>query len=322
MGTTGKISLREAFGQELAFQGEHYPDLYVVAAGTSNSDCSQAFGKKFPKRFFNVGINEPNGVALATGIAMEGKRVVMADMSIFLTMAYGQLITAARQGNIHLIIAASHTGVTVGADGGSAQDITDIARMRLIPGFTIVAPWDGDHTREVLRQMLAKKGLYYLRLNRGPLPLFTEKLVEDFRAQHPFGIEPPCVIRQGRALTVVAVGDMVYPALQAAIEFDGQLDLNCIEVIGISVVEPFNPQTILESVEKTGRLVVVEDHMYVGGLSEQLPRVLVEEGILFRMRSVSLGRTFGTSGEPDELLKLYNLDQESLIAAYQKALGW
>ncbi|MCX6785233.1 MAG: hypothetical protein NTZ18_00060 [Candidatus Komeilibacteria bacterium] len=316
-----KISLRDAFGQELALQGEQHPELYVFAAGTSNSDCSAKFGEKFPERFFNFGINEANMVAAATGVAMAGKIVVASDMSIFLTCAYAQLITAARQGKIHLIIAASHTGIGVGADGGSAQDITDIGRMRLIPGFTIVAPWDGDHVKTALKQMIANPGLYYLRLNRGPLPQFTQELYEQGWISQRFGLELPRLLKCGGQLTVVTYGDMVHPALQAAKKIDPMFEQR-IDVIGVSVIEPLDADEILSSVTSTERLIAVEDHMHVGGLSEQLPKILAEAGIHFRMRSVSLGRHFGTSGEPDELFKLYGLDEDSLIRAYREALDW
>ena len=303
-----KISLRQAFGEELALLGEKYSKLQVVAAGTSNSDGSQLFGKKFSDRFWNVGISEPNAVALATGMAMAGNPVVIADMAIFYTMAYAQLITAARQTRIHLIVAASHTGLGVGQDGGSAQDITDIGRMRLIPGFTIATPWDGDMVRETLREMLGNPGLYYLRLNRSDLPLFSKA--------YGASREPLCsqtIKLSGQlGVTVVTYGDMVYPVLQAVPEYSGESDPVYVDLFGLTTVEPLKTEEIFRSLAATGRLLVVENHMAAGGVGEMLVSLALQAGLEFQFRLAALPREFGTSGKSEELFKLYGLDQGSL----------
>ncbi|OGY90003.1 MAG: hypothetical protein A2927_01435 [Candidatus Komeilibacteria bacterium RIFCSPLOWO2_01_FULL_45_10] len=309
MNITGKISLREAFGQELLAQGKIWPDLVVLDAGTSNSTYSQLFGQMFPNRFFNAGINELGMIGLATGMAMAGRRVVACDMSIFLQHAYAHLVTAARQGDIHLIVAATHTGVTVGADGGSAQDVTDIGRMRLIPNFTIVAPWDGNQTRLALRQMLEQPGLYYLRLNRPALPIFTS--LED-----PFQIGRAYRLVEGNGLTLIAMGDIVHQAIEAA-EKVGE---SKVEIIGVATVEPLDEQTILESAAKTGKVITLENHSLVGGLSEQIAGLLRASHLAVPLWPMALPREFGTSGEPEELLKLYQLDVDSVVRLCQEVI--
>ncbi len=139
--TFGKQSLRAAFGEALVEAGNKYEDLRVLDAGTKNSTYSEKFQRAFPDKFVTPGINEPGMLGLAAGMAMAGRRVVAADMSVFLHHAYAQIRAAARQGNdMHMIIAASHTGIAVGPDGGSAHDITDMARMRLDPNITVVTP--------------------------------------------------------------------------------------------------------------------------------------------------------------------------------------
>lgn len=298
----GSQSLREAFGEGLVEAGKRYPDLRVLDAGTKNSTMSEAFQKAFPDRFYTPGINEPGMIGLAAGIAMAGRRVVACDMSIFLQHAYAHLLTAARQGSdLHLIVAASHTGVAVGPDGGSAHDTTDLARMRLIPGYTVISPWDGAQTKKALEVILERPGFYYVRLNRPKVPLFVKEPAS-------FEIGKAYVLREGSALTIIAVGDKVWTALQAA----GELGEGVAEVIGVATLEPFDRETIGQSAAKTGRVVTIEDHIPQGGLFETVAGVLAEEHPT-RMRKAAVPRIYTTSGEPDELARLYGIDRLALM---------
>jgi len=305
--TYGSASLREAFGAALAEAGKSCPDLRVLDAGTKNSTMSEGFQKAYPDRFYTAGINEPGMIALATGIAMTGRRVVACDMSIFLQHAHAQMLTAARQGNdLHFIVAASHTGVAVGPDGGSAHDVTDLARMRLIPGYTVITPWDGAQVKSVLDTILTKPGFYYVRLNRPKVPIFLADPA-------PFEIGNAYRLREGSRVTIVAVGDKVFTALEAAEE----LGEGVAEVIGISTLEPFDGATVAASAAKTRRVVTYEDHISQGGLFETVAGVLAER-CPTPMRKVAVPRAFTTSGEPDELAKLYGIDKASLIDTCRK----
>jgi len=302
METYGKISLREAFGKSLVEAGERWDDLRVLDAGTKNSTYSQAFEKVYPDRFYTAGINEPGLIGLATGIAMAGRRVVAADMSVFLHHAYAQIRAAARQGqDLHLIIAATHTGIAVGPDGGSAHDITDMARMRLIPYMKVLTPWDGNQVRAALNMTLDVPGLYYLRLNRPPVPIFTKKSA-------PFELGRAYRLGVGEKVTIIAVGDKTFTALTATEE----LGENYADVIGISTLEPLDEKTILESAARTGKVVTVEDHMYLGGLYESVAGVLARHRPT-PMRRVALDRITTTSGQPDELARIYELDVQAIV---------
>jgi len=294
--------LREGFGEALVEAGKRWPDLRVLDAGTKNSTMSELFQRAFPDRFYTLGINEPGMIGLAAGIAMAGRRVVACDMSVFLHHAYAHIRAAARQGDdLHLVITASHTGVAVGPDGASAQDTTDLARMRLIPNFIIVTPWDGAQVRRIVEVILEEKGCYYLRLNRPKIPVFLKEPA-------PFEIGRAYRLREGERVTVVALGDKVYSALTAAEALgDGYAD-----VIGVATLEPLDVDTILASAARTGRVVTVEDHMYVGGLFESVAGLLARRHPT-KMRRVGLDRLFTTSGEPDELARIYELDTKAVV---------
>jgi len=304
----GKISLREAFGEALVEAGGRYRDLRVLDAGTKNSTMSGKFADAYPDRFFTPGINEPGMIGIATGMAMAGRRVVACDMAVFLHHAYAHIRAAARQGDIHLVIAASHTGIAVGPDGGSAHDITDLARMRLVPGFKVLTPWDGRQVKKAVEKVLAEPGRYYLRLNRPPVPVF---LSEDFR----FEIGKAYRLREGDGVTLVACGDKVFTALQAA----ERLGEGVAEVIGVATMEPLDTATIIASAARTGRVVTVEDHMFVGGLFEAVAGLMAQTRPT-PMRRVSLERTFTTSGQPDELARIYAVDMQAVVETCRKFL--
>ncbi len=302
MKTYGNESLRVAFGEAIAAAGDNYEDLRVLDAGTSNSTSSIKFAKKFPERFYTLGINEPGMLGLASGVAMAGKRVIACDMSVFLHHAYAQIRATARQGDdMHFILATTHTGVSVGPDGGSAHDLTDMARMRLIPNFNVLTPWDGNHVRKIVDIILKDKGYYYVRLNRPGIPIFTDKSVE-------FEVGKAYKLMEGERVTIIAVGDKVYPALKAA----EQLGEGYADVIGISTLEPLDSDTILKSVKRTGKVVTIEDHVYIGGLFESVAGLLAQHNPT-PIKPIALERKFTESGDPLDLLKMYGLDVDSIV---------
>lgn len=306
----GFQSLREAFGEALVELGQIYPDLRVLDAGTKNSTLSERFERVYPSRFYTPGINELGMIGLATGLAMAGFRVVACDMSVFLEHAYAHLYTAARQGKgLHLIVAASHTGVTVGPDGSSAHDVRDLTRMRLIPHFVIVTPWDGNQVKSAMKLMMEKPGYYYLRLNRPKVPLFLEEPA-------PFELGKAYLLKEGKDVTLIAVGDRVYPTLVAAEE----LGEGVAEVIGISTLEPLDEETIVASAAKTGKVITVEDHIYVGGLFESVAGVLARQHPT-PMRKLAIPRQYTTSGEPPKLEEIYQISSSAIVSACRDFLG-
>jgi len=298
----GKKSLREAFGEALLEAGKSYDDLMVFDAGTSNSTMSGQYRKAYPERFFTAGINELGMIGLATGMAMAGKRAVACDMSVFLHQAYDHIRTAARQGDdLHLIIAATHTGVAVGPDGGSAHDLSDVARMRLVPKFTVITPLDANQVHSVVDVVLARTGFYYIRLNRPKVPIFLPDPA-------PFEIGKALHLASGDKVTILAMGDRAYTALSAA----EQLGTGFADVWGISTVEPLDNESILASAAKTGRVVTVEDHLAIGGLYEAVAGLLSER-LPTRMKPVAIPRTFTTSGETEELEAMYKIDTAAVV---------
>ena len=174
-------------------------------------------------------------------------------------------------------------------------------RMRLVPNFKIITPWDGLQVRQIVKVILEEKGYYYVRLNRPKVPVFLKEPAS-------FEIGRAYRLSEGECVTIIASGDKVFNALQAAEE----LGAGFADVIGIATLEPLDSDTILASASRTGRVITFEDHMYIGGLYESVAGLLARY-MPTPMRRISLNRVFTTSGEPDELAEMFDLTTEALV---------
>src|SRR6266568_3256447 len=165
-------STREAFGQALAKLGEENPDIVVIDGDVHNSTRTDFFAKKFPERFFNVGIAESNLVGVAAGLACAGKRAWLASFACFIMCnAYDQLRMSVAFPNIDVKIVGTHGGISIGEDGPSQMGIEDVALACALPHFTVVVPADEPSTRAAVRELHAQEGPAYLRTGRPNCPI-------------------------------------------------------------------------------------------------------------------------------------------------------
>ncbi|MFI5415699.1 MAG: transketolase family protein, partial [Candidatus Lutacidiplasmatales archaeon] len=199
-------SLRDAYGLELLALGGEDPELVVLDADLSGSTRTQLFGRKFPERFFNVGVMEPTMVTMASGLALSGRTVFASTFAVF---AAGQAYNMVRQSvcynHANVKIVATHGGLLVGGDGGTHQMLEDIALMRGLPGMTVIVPCDAPSTRAATRAVTRFDGPAYIRLTRENLPTVTDG---------SFAIGKAAELRAGGDLTLVAVGALVGRALE------------------------------------------------------------------------------------------------------------
>src|SRR5512138_3730514 len=204
------IATRDAYGEVLAELGAENTDVVVLDADLSGSTKTAIFAKKFPERFFNMGIAEANMVGTAAGLAAAGKIPFVSTFAIF---AAGRAWEPIRQSvaypKANVKIVPTHGGVTVGEDGGSHQSVEDIAIMRAIPNMTVIVPGDAVETREAVAAAAAHKGPVYIRLGRNKVPaLFNE----DYR----FAIGKGCELAPGNDMTFITTGLMTAQAVLAA----------------------------------------------------------------------------------------------------------
>lgn len=301
---------RDIYGQTLVELGRRNPNIVVLDADLSSSTRTCLFAKEFPDRFFNFGVAEQNMMATSAGFASCGKLVFVSTFAIFATgRAWDQIRNTICYNNFNIKIVASHAGITVGPDGSSHQALEDIALMRTIPNMTILVPCDGPETREAILAVTERPGPAYVRLGRSKVPTL---LKED-----KFHLGRARTLRRGKDLSVIACGIMVKEALDAA----STLEKEGIEasVIDMHTVKPLDVQTIIDAARSTKRIVVCEEHMITGGLASAVSEVLSEE-LPTPLVRIGIKDKFGQSGDPEDLMREYNLTAQDIVKAAKKLL--
>src|SRR5581483_800073 len=209
-------STREAFGLALAQVGAEHPHIVVVDGDVHNSTRTEHFAKKFPERFFNVGIAESNLVGVAGGLASSGKQVWAASFACFIMCnAYDQLRMSVAFPCLDVKVVGSHAGISIGEDGPSQMGIEDVSLACSLPNFTVVVPADEVATDKAVRALAAMKTPAYLRAGRPKVPIIYENAA-------PFTLGKANQLRDGKDVTIIANGLMVAEALKAAETLAGQ----------------------------------------------------------------------------------------------------
>ncbi|MGQ9477302.1 MAG: transketolase family protein [Candidatus Bipolaricaulia bacterium] len=306
-----KASLRKAFGEALVELGEEDERVVVLTADLAGSTNTDLFAKRFPERFFNLGITEANMMALAAGLAMSGKRPFVSTFAIFAAgKPWEQVRQAIAYQSAPVRIVATHAGLTVGEDGASHQMLEDINNMRVLPNMDVIVPADAVETKQAI---LALKdhdaNPVYVRLARAPFPV-----VFDDAYKFEFGRAK--VLRQGEDVSLFACGLMVYQSLRAA-ELLAEKGLSA-EVVNVSTIKPLDLETILASASKTQAAVSAEEHQAIGGLGSALAEALAEHCPVPLERVGVLDR-FGQSGSAEALIEYYGLTPEGIAQAAIRA---
>ncbi len=307
----GNIATREAYGKALAELGERYENIVVLDADLSKSTKTFEFKKKFPERFFNIGISEQDLMGTAAGFATCGKIPFASTFAMFAAgRAFEQVRNSIAYPNLNVKIAATHAGITVGEDGASHQAIEDIAIMRAIPDMTVINPSDAVTTKKTIEAVIKYKGPVYIRLGRLAVPVIHNEDVE-------FEIGKGIVLKEGKDATIIAIGFMVHLAMEAAdILKNENIDA---EVIDMHTIKPIDKDLIIKSAIKTKAVVTAEEHNIIGGLGSAVAEVLSEECPTPMVR-VGIGDVFGQSGKPADLVEFYKITAKDIVDAVMKLM--
>ena len=309
---TGKKDTRSGFGVGLLEAGKADPRVVALTADLKGSLKMDAFAAEFPERFVQCGIAEANMVGVAAGLAITGKVPFAGSFAEFITgRVYDQIRQEVAYGHTNVKLASSHAGITLGEDGATHQTMEDIALMRALPGMVVINPCDFNQTKNATIAAAKYDGPVYLRFGRPSVPNFTP---ED----EPFEIGKAYVMNEGKDVTIIATGHLVWEALQAAeaLEAEGV----SAEVLNVATVKPLDTEAVLASVGKTGCAVVAEEHGMAGGLGELVAGVLAA-GKPAPLEYVNGGDRFGESGSPAELIAAFGLDAAHIVAAAKKAIA-
>jgi transketolase len=307
-----KIATRDAYGKALLILGAENPNVVVLDADLSKSTKTADFGKKYPERFFNMGIAEANLLGTAAGLAAAGKIPFASTFAIFAVgRAFEQIRNSIAYPKLNVKIAATHSGITVGEDGGSHQAIEDVAIMRAVPNMVVLVPADGEETRQVILASAKYNGPVYIRMGRLAVPLL-------FGEDYNFEIGKANVLIEGIDVAIMANGLMVSMALEAAEELVAEGI--SVSVVNVASVKPLDEETIVRIAKQTKAVVTAEEHNIIGGLGSAIAEVLGEK-LPTPMVRVGLKDTFGESGRPQELLEKYGLTKGDLVKAVHEALA-
>jgi len=305
------IATREAYGNALAQIGED-PRIVVLDADLSKSTKTAVFKNKYPERFINMGIAESNMMAAAAGIASCGKVVFASTFAIFASgRAFEQVRNSICYSALNVKIGATHAGLTVGEDGASHQSIEDIALMRAVPNMTVICPADGVEAK--LATIAASKidGPVYLRFSRMAAPVLFDE------STYKFEIGKGVTLSEGSDVTIIATGVMVSEAVAAAEQLKS--DGISARVVNIHTIKPIDKDIIVKAAKETGAIVTCEEHNVIGGLGGAVSEVLVQNCPV-PVKMVGVQDKFGKSGKAEEVMKLYGLTAENIVAKAKEAI--
>ncbi|HZZ98399.1 MAG TPA: transketolase C-terminal domain-containing protein [Candidatus Saccharimonadia bacterium] len=305
-----KSATRDGFGIGLVEAARYHDKIVGMSADLTGSTRMSEFAKIFPKRFFNVGIAEQNMVGMAAGLALDGFTPFAASYGVFFGRAWDHIRIQVCLSNLNVKLVGTHAGLTVGADGATAQALEDISMLRALPSLTIVSPCDALEAKKAVLAIADMVGPVYLRLSREETPVITTE-------RTPFVLGRPEIFATGKDLTIFSTGIMLNQALEAArtLEYAGVSAM----VVNIHTIKPLEAKSIIPLIAKTCAAVVVEEHQIHGGLGSVLAEIFALNQPI-PMEQVAVQDRFGQSGKGDELLKAYGLTAEKVVAAAKKVL--
>ncbi len=295
---------RNAYGDALCELGEVNDKVVVLDSDLAHATMTMGFAKKYPERFFNAGIAEANMVDMAAGLSTMGLIPFCSTFAIFGTgRAYEMVRNSVAYPGFNVKLCMTHSGITVGEDGGSHQSIEDVALMRVIPGMVVISPCDANEARKAVFALADYNGPAYLRLSRPASHIFDGDM--------PFIIGKANVMEEGSDVAIFAHGLMVKSAVDAAAALK-EKGISA-AVINMHTIKPLDRECVEKYAKSCKKVVTIEEHSVIGGLGDAVADIVVSMPDV-TMLKIGVNDQFGQSGTPDELLKEYGLDTESIIS--------
>lgn len=301
---------RDGFGKALLELGDSDDNIWVITADVSESTRTHWFADKYPKRFVQLGVAEQNMAGVASGISSCNKTVFISAFGAFSPgRNFDQIRVSICYNNSNVKIHASHTGLSVGADGASHQMLEDISMMRTLPNMVVLVPSDMEEARKATLAAAKINGPVYIRTSREKYPVFT--------TDHEFIIGKSNVLKKGKDVAIFACGLQVWDSLEAAKELEKQkIDAS---VINMHTIKPIDKQIIIEKAKECKILISVEDHQITGGLGSAIAEVL-SENCNAKLIRLGVKDTFGETGDTPELYNKFGLDKDAIVNSVKNAL--
>ncbi len=308
-----QIPIRKGFGEGLVLAGEKNPQVVALSADLTESAQALPFKEKFPNRFVQVGIAEQNMASVASGLAAMGKIPFITSYAMFSPgRNWEQIRTTICYNNQPVKIAGSHSGVSVGPDGGTHQAIEDLALTRILPRMIVLSPCDAIEAKKATLASVDTNTPVYIRLAREKTPVMTT-------AETPFEIGKAQIFWTSKnpKVGIIATGALLHKALSAAqtLEKEGIE----VEVMNLSTIKPLDEEAIISLAKKSGKIVTVEEHQIAGGMGSAVAELLAKK-FPVPMKFIGVNDEFGQSGTPAELIEHYGMGEKDVLKLIKELL--
>jgi transketolase len=304
---------RDGFGVGLVVAGEENPNVVALCADLTESTRIEAFSKKYPERYFEVGVAEQNMAAVASGLGASGKIPFIASYATFSPgRNWEQIRTTISYNDSNVKIAGHHAGISVGPDGATHQAVEDIATMRVMANMKVIVPCDAIEAKKATLAAAKVWGPVYIRLAREKTPIMTTEATKFIPGKAIVLWES----KRPKAL-IVGCGGLLHNALLAARELE-KAKIGTV-VLNSHTIKPLDEATILEYAKKTGAVVTVEEHQVTGGLGGAVAELLAKH-LPTPIEFIGMQNIYGQSGPPAELIKAYAMDAKSIVHAVKKVI--
>ena len=299
------LSIREAFGRELAKLGKKNKKIVAVSCDLKDACKLSFFFEKFPKRSFEVGIAEANAVGIAAGLSMSGFRPFLASFASFITGKNIEIRTSISYNKCGVVIVGTHGGL-IGPDGATQSSVQDISVMRSLPYFEIIQPSSPKETKQVINYSARSKKPIYLRIARNEVKEFLPK-------NYKFKIGIPSLIRKGKKNLVISSG----PTLSNCFDAINKIEKD-IGVLNLSSIKPINEKYMVRILKNYSNIITVEDHSVIGGMGSIISEILAKNNLRKNLMIHGIQDDFVDSDTPSSLEKHYKLDIINLEKIFKK----
>ena len=309
---SSRVPMRDGYGKALMELCEKRKDVMVLDADVAKSTRTVWIRDKYPEHFLDMGISEQDMVGTAAGLALSGMVPFASTYCVFLAgRAWDQIRTTVCYNNLNVKLGGAHAGISVGPDGATHQALEDVALMRVLPNMTVIVPCDAEETRKATLAMAERQGPCFVRFGREAVPVVTDE-------NTPFEIGKARLCREGSDVTVFANGAMVFEAQNAAdaLAKEGI----SVRVYDLHTVKPLDEEAVLKAAEETGCVVTAEEHQVNGGMGGAVAECLAKHCPV-PMEFVGMQDSFGESGDPQELMDKYGLNQKTVEEKIRKVLS-
>jgi transketolase len=312
-----QLPIRKGFGQGLLVAGEKDERVVALCADLTESTTMNLFADKFPNRFVEIGVAEQNLVATASGMAAMGKIPFCSSYAIFSPgRNWEQIRTTITYNDRPVKIVGSHTGISVGPDGGTHQALEDIALMRVLPNIDVISPCDTIEAKKATIALAQTNKPTYLRLAREKTPIVTtEETPFEIGKAQTYWLPDIGLAQVG----IIVTGSLTYQAILTAKELEVEENIKS-KVINLSSIKPIDTEAIIALAKETKAIVTVEEHQIACGMGSAVAEVLAQNYPV-PIEFIGVRDKFGRSGTPNELVEHYGMGKNSIKEAIKKVLG-